>query len=158
MGLPTAVYPSPTPKCPHRHIQRSTVQGNLNHVKVTVRITHALDKHCSTELQLSCGCRLWICSMSPIRWNTVFWAWLLSLSMVFVEFICVVAGLLLLLLFVVEWKDYKHGHAIFSHSFTSWCTFSVFPSKHCYDDLGINTCVHILYNIPVLKVYNDKKH
>lgn len=54
--------------------------------------------------------------MSPIRWNTVFWAWLLSLSMVFVEFICVVTGLLLLLLFTVEWKDYKYSHAIFSHS------------------------------------------
>ena len=37
--------------------------------------------------------------------------------MVFVEFICVVAGLLLLLLFIVEWKDYKYSHVIFSHSF-----------------------------------------
>lgn len=114
-AFPLQFYP---PEVPSQTHTESTVQGNLNHTKVTVKITHCTGQ---STVPLSCNSAVavdfWIYSMSPIRWNTVFCAWLPSFSMVFVEFICVVAGLLFLLLFVVEWKDYNMAMPLFSHSF-----------------------------------------
>lgn len=116
VGLPSAVLP--LQKCPHRHTQRSTVQGNLNHIKVTVRITHCTGQ----ALYHWVTTRLWLQTSGSVPWiqsdgTQSFGPGFSSLNMVFAEFICVVAGLLLLLLFVVGWKNHKYGHAIFSHPF-----------------------------------------
>lgn len=65
--------------------------------------------------------------------------------------------------FCGEWGVYRYGQTIFCHSvhqLVDICSVSkqIFVNKHCCEYLAINTCVHTLYNIPVLKVYSAKKH